>query len=349
MVRIDLSLPTSGEFTLLVRGSPFLTCSAWNLKNVKFAEPGNVLKSWAILSLDRFCGPQEMETFSRLLVSSMKTYGIALANDKPPCVQAAQGGSVKVSLSEACKQAFIKAGKLDPQLIVVIMPRRDVELYKQIKTIASMNLKSWVPTQCLQWSKIRNPKGQDQYLGNVCMKLQSKLGGVTHDVRLAIDKDTMIVGADVTHPPPTRGLIQPSIAASVAGMSSANNKFETSIRLQEGRVEIIGRLQEMMEEHFKTFARHNKDPPKRVIFFRDGVDEGQYKKVCEHEFAAVKEAAKACGGPKYNPAVTFVVCGKRVSIRSNSELTSAQYALFPHARGRCRSLWQPEARHCGRH
>lgn len=77
--------------------------------------------------------------------------------------------------------------------------------------------------------------------------------------------------------------------------------------------EIIGRLQEMMEEHLRTFQKHNREPPKRIIFFRDGVDEGQYKKVCEQEFASVKAAAKACGGPKYNPTITFVVCAKRVS------------------------------------
>lgn len=208
---------------------------AWNLKSVKFAEPGNTLKSWAILSLDRYCGPPEMENFRRQLVQTMKTYGIALTNENPPCVTA-RHQSLKDSFSEACKEAYMKGGKQDPQLIIVIMPRRDVELYKNIKTVASMSLKSWVPTQCLQWTKIRSPKGQDQYFGNVSLKIQSKLGGVTHDVKLALEKDTMIVGADVTHPPPTRGLIQPSIAASVAGMNSNNNKFESSIRLQEGRL-----------------------------------------------------------------------------------------------------------------
>lgn len=208
---------------------------AWNLKNVRFAEPGNTLKSWAILSLDRYCGPQEMEGFRRMLVQSMRTYGIALANENAPCVVGRLPG-VKDNLSEACKEAFMKCGRVDPQLIIVLLPRRDVEMYKQIKTVASMGLKAWVPTQCLLWSKVKNPKGQDQYFGNVALKIQSKLGGVTHNVKLSIEKDTMIVGADVTHPPPTRGLIQPSIAASVAGMNSSNNRYESNIRLQEGRL-----------------------------------------------------------------------------------------------------------------
>lgn len=82
--------------------------------------------------------------------------------------------------------------------------------------------------------------------------------------------------------------------------------------------ESISQLQDMMEEHLRTFQKHNGEAPKRIIFFRDGVDEGQYKKVCEHEFTSVKSAARAVGGPRYNPAVTFVICAKRVSLSTAS-------------------------------
>lgn len=46
----------------------------------------------------------------------------------------------------------------------------------------------------------------------------------------------MMIGADVTHPPQTRGLLQPSIAVTVAAVDADNVKFQPAIRLQEGRV-----------------------------------------------------------------------------------------------------------------
>lgn len=74
-----------------------------------------------------------------------------------------------------------------------------------------------VVTQILQSSKIANERGLDPYLGNrqyqrdhseistdlpVSMKIQAKLGGVTHAVNSPLlDSTTMMVGADVSRMP----------------------------------------------------------------------------------------------------------------------------------------------------
>ena len=83
------------------------------------------------------------------------------------------------------------------------------------------------------------------------MKMNMKLGGITHQVALpaVIDKQTMIMGADVsnipkgssdtqvTHPPARRmGAIQPSIAVTIAATNGDNNVYLPCIRQQEGRV-----------------------------------------------------------------------------------------------------------------
>lgn len=122
----------------------------------------------------------------------------------------------------------------------------------------------------------------------------------------------MMVGADVTHPPQTRGLLQPSIAVTVAGIDADNVRFEPTIRLQEGRQEIIGDLENMIIGHIKAWEALNKAKPAKIIFFRDGVSEGQYMQVMALEVEAIRSAANKIGGG-YKPKVTFVVCGKRVS------------------------------------
>lgn len=90
----------------------------------------------------------------------------------------------------------------------------------------------------------------------------------------------MMIGADVTHPPPGGGgLLHPSIAVTVAGNSGDNVKFSVGVRLQEGRTEIIMDLAAMVTEHIKEFESTSGAKPTSIIFFRDGVSEGQYMAV----------------------------------------------------------------------
>lgn len=46
--------------------------------------------------------------------------------------------------------------------------------YQLIKRTAAMSLTTAVPTQCLQASKLANPRGLDQYCANVSMKIAAK-------------------------------------------------------------------------------------------------------------------------------------------------------------------------------
>ncbi|OBZ70438.1 Protein argonaute 1 [Grifola frondosa] len=58
--------------------------------------------------------------------------------------------------------------------------------------------------------------------------------------------------------------------------------------------------------------------PKRIIFYRDGVSEGQFKHVLEQELPLLKSKFKShIGLPKFkiNPTITMVVVGKRHHVR----------------------------------
>jgi hypothetical protein len=92
---------------------------------------------------------------------------------------------------------------------------------------------------------------------------------------LQLTKTTLMIGADVTHPPPGNGrLLQPSIAVTVAGTDGDNVRFSVG-----GRVEIIQDLANMVREHIQVFVKKAGVKPDRIIFFRDGVSEGQYMAV----------------------------------------------------------------------
>ncbi|WWC86888.1 uncharacterized protein L201_001767 [Kwoniella dendrophila CBS 6074] len=289
----------------------------WNLKAVKFTKPGKPLKSWSVVSFDERCIVPDLQKFVTYLVSVLIGYGCAVDNKQPDCFQwnpnqGGAGAGIKGGLQEAARKAFMKS-KQNPQMILVIMPRKDVPMYKNIKSIAAEGLLKPVVTQCLQSQKIKSDRGLDQYCGNVAMKIHAKLGGITHQVAHNIEKNTMMIGADVGHPPPKGDLIQPSIAVSVCATNGENNKFSPAIRLQEGRVEIIQDLESMVYDHIVTFEKNNKAKPEKILFFRDGVSEGQYAHCVQYEVDAIKRAARRFG--KYMPKITFVICAKRHAMR----------------------------------
>ncbi|WVQ83346.1 hypothetical protein IAT38_005485 [Cryptococcus sp. DSM 104549] len=291
---------------------------AWNMKGVQFTKAGKPLKSWAILSFDQFCTKEDCQRFATYFIGVLSSYGCPVVNKQPPCMVLPpnQGGpnmSVKSGLQAAAKDAYVQS-KADPQIIFVIMPRKDPSLYQAIKTIAAEQLMKPVVTQCLQAQKIKSDRGLDQYCGNVSMKVHAKLGGLTHQVQHKIEKTTMMIGADVTHPPAKGGAMPPSIAVSISAVNGENNQFVPSIRLQEGRVEIIQDLEAMVHNHIATFEKNTRAKPQSILFFRDGVSEGQYSHCVNQELASIKRAAKRFGG-NYNPKVTFVICAKRHAMR----------------------------------
>lgn len=308
---------------------------AWNVLGKQFYTKGKPLSAWAVVSFDRAADIPMMQGFITYLVNTLKKNGMDVPTQRPPLIgpiNPAQGGhgpggvneTVHSALMNAGGQAFAAGGKtIAPQLIIVILPGRDPLLYEEVKRCAAANLKAPVPTQCLLASKLRSERGLDQYCNNVAMKIHSKLGGVTHTVPLqdlpGLNDKTMLVGADVSHPP-SRGdnIIAPSIAATVSSKVGDNNLYQATIRLQEGRQEIIQDLQNMMEGNIKAFANNTRFLPESIIFYRDGVSEGQYAAVVQQEIKAIRMACEAVK-PGYKPRVTFISVEKRHNMRFFSQ------------------------------
>ena len=61
-------------------------------------------------------------------------------------------------------------------------------------------------------------------------------------------------------------------------------------------------------------TKNGNQRPERLIFFRDGVSEGQYSTVVDHEIRAVKAACREID-PRYAPKLTYIVCAKRHHVR----------------------------------
>jgi len=128
-------------------------------------------------------------------------------------------------------------------------------------------------------------------------------------------KAFMIMGADVSHPGP--GANRPSIASLVWSHDQHGASYCATTRIQPPRSEIITDLKGMVEMALMMFGQTNRTAPTNIVFFRDGVSEGEFASVKKAEIASINDAFDEVWkkvpalAQKPKPKLTFVVVGKR--------------------------------------
>lgn len=153
-------------------------------------------------------------------------------------------------------------------------------------------------------------------MGNILLKINAKLNGMNHILDehsyngVFKEQGIMYVGGDVTHPSPDQQTI-PSVVGVAASYDQLGAKYSCSWRLQGPRVEMIMDFKNIMITHLRFYNMKNpKSWPKKIMYYRDGVSDGQFQEALNIELSAIREACFAIN-PKYKPAVTFIIVQKR--------------------------------------
>ncbi|KAF9179239.1 hypothetical protein BGZ50_007129 [Haplosporangium sp. Z 11] len=283
---------------------------AWNLIGKKVVV-GAQLISWGVVVFanERQIPMSQVKGFVRELIVTCADTGMSITNKDPPVVYGDSRGNIEGVLKQAWQRAGDAAKKF-PQLLLVILPTTGVPLYAEVKRVTDTVL--GVASQCIQSKHTRDPK--KQYCANVCLKINIKLGGTnlqlgSNMVPTLTSKPTMIFGADVNHP--GKGdTMRPSIASVVGSMDIRFARFASAVRTQSANTEVIQDLQAMVTDLLMAFRDTNKRLPERILFYRDGVSEGEFAKVMQSEVAAIRAALTALT-PTARPTITFVVVQKR--------------------------------------
>ncbi|KAJ3355542.1 hypothetical protein HDU83_003209 [Entophlyctis luteolus] len=296
--------------------------------NVKFFRPAK-LEFWGIAVFGdiRNMPFDATKEFMQRLFTECVNRGMYISNRDIGKVTVAQQRRTIEETLLAVNQAALDESKavLPPgtvipkcaQMIFCLFDRGS-GLYDEIKLLAETKLN--LMTQCFL-AKHLPPKGpKPGVTTNLALKVNAKLGGVNMVVDPAKQLNvlghpvpTMIMGADVTHPPAgAQGGV--SIASVVASMDSKFAEYRAAIKVQGPRVEIIGDLKSMTMEHLQSFqARARGRYPDRLIFFRDGVSEGQFGEVALQEVQSLKTVLREAGAGGCK--LTFIVVNKRHAYR----------------------------------
>lgn len=293
------------------------TAGRWDLRGKKFYGKNKIpLKSWGIgyIKGRGQVNKQQAEAFAESFVKTYRNHGGEVVQQRPPIFE------LSANPASAVEDLFKNTGNhhnARPQFLLFIVPDRNPMTYLRLKK--SCDCRWGVLSQVVQAAQAI--KNNAQYISNVLMKVNAKLGGTTakSNVKTALPPYTMIIGADVSHSSP--GSPAPSMAAMTCSSDTFGSRYMASCENNMDRNEIISHaniysmLMPMVREWVTTVGQGR--VPEYVMYFRDGVSSGQYQHVLQHEIPFIRQVFREVNQNRdWKGQVTVVICSKRHHIRA---------------------------------
>ncbi|CAF4557350.1 unnamed protein product, partial [Rotaria sp. Silwood2] len=288
----------------------------WRIGRNRFHRAPEI-KSWGLIYYGHHPNKQMNKTindFANQLPELLRRKGFIIRPDLK-LVPIIETSNIENSLTEGSEKGW--------QLAIVILNTNASQSYNDVKQIGHQKL--GLRTQCIDWKTLCiNMDKLHMYVENLSQKINVKLGGINSIVctKLALTRSSqndlfMFFGADVTHS--TSSTDRPSVAAVVASRELTSSLYAARFcerkwlilvphsdhiycfvspteYPKKGRcsIEIIKELDKMVEDLLRVFAGTcNGYLPNKIVFYRDGVDEGHFEKVLGNEVNKIKEACRS--------------------------------------------------------
>jgi len=335
-------LSSGGSGTIIPREG------AWNMNRDKFFKGGELI-NWGVLGFvnnwDRVNAVAELlgQKAHDKGMMVRRPHKVALSNNtnlrnarslsKEDVLS--EIGSFADTLHSIAKRGADERGESVGRLnlVVIVVPQAKTDpAYACIKWATEVQL--GFPTQVVALATFDKQKRPDQYITNIMLKVNSKVGGINYildsssQLPILGDRPFCVFGIDVSHPGP--GSFQPSVAAVTCSVDPHAAQHIGTFRAQmwhnreDGgrtfiqRQEVVMDLKSMVVELLRKFYAVASTKPERILVYRDGVSEGQFATVLQEELGAFKRAFRDLQ-EDYDPPITFVTTQKRHHTRIFAE------------------------------
>ncbi|XP_022189829.2 piwi-like protein Ago3 [Nilaparvata lugens] len=201
-------------------------------------------------------------------------------------------------------RAIIQSGL---QIVVIFFPTRREDRYAAVKSICLVE--NPIPSQVIIATKLRGPKTM-AITQKIALQMNCKLGGTLWGVNIPFG-DTMICGLDSYHDPSRRGA---SWVGFIASINREVTRWYSQVVQQGVGQEFVDVLQPALIAALNAFNRENGKFPTKVVFFRDGVGDGQLKTVHDHEVPQLENVMRSIQ-KGYEPKIAFIIVQKRINTR----------------------------------
>ncbi|CAN7986806.1 unnamed protein product [Ixodes hexagonus] len=269
------------------------------------------LGSWVVICHKR--DKENCEEFVRNLMSVGPPMGLRMSE---PCL---------LQLDDDRAGSYVRAlQQLSGfQLAVAVLPNNRKDRYDTIKKQACVDM--GLLTQVLLSRTIGNRRNMRSVAAKVAIQLNCKLGGQAWCLEIPL-AHTMIIGYDTYHDSSRRGR---SAGAFVASLNRTFTRWFSRVSFHTTHQELGNSLAAHLQDALRQYASDNNGAvPERIIFYRDGVSDGQIAQVREWEIDQILVSLCALF-PGKEHKLAFVVVTKRISTRFFAVSGSGGYANPP--------------------
>nr|CAD7440665.1 unnamed protein product [Timema bartmani] len=199
------------------------------------------------------------------------------------------------------------------QIVVIICPSARTDRYSAIKKLCCVEKP--IASQVINARTIMKQDKIRSITQKICLQMNCKLGGSLWRVQIPF-KNVMVCGVDSYHDTESKGK---SWAGFVASLDGDMTKWYSRVAVQLPSQELLDTLLAMLINAIHRYKEENHQFPDKIIFYRDGVGDGQLNTTLKHEIPQIENCfSKICQG--YAPKLTFVVCQKRINTRIFADL-----------------------------
>lgn len=229
---------------------------------------------------------------------------IQLQNDRPT--------EYVRELERVCQQ--------DPQLLMCVVSNDNAERYSAIKKALSVHRAVLSQVMLQRTVTERNASKLLSVATKVMIQVNAKLGNAPWKVKIPL-AGLMTIGFDVCHDTRDRSR---SFGAFVASMDQQKSDVYYSCAMaHRNGEELSNSFGQMTLKAVQCYMNVHGTVPSKILIYRDGVGEGQFQFVVDHELKQVKEQLEAVYARENKELkMAFIVVTKRINTRVFNGMTN---------------------------
>uniref|UniRef100_A0A2A4IUY8 Piwi domain-containing protein n=1 Tax=Heliothis virescens TaxID=7102 RepID=A0A2A4IUY8_HELVI len=144
----------------------------------------------------------------------------------------------------------------------------------------------------------------------ILLQMNCKLGGTLWNINIPF-KSAMVIGIDSHHDASRK---KQSVCAFVASYNQSMTHWYSRVVFQSKGQEIVDSLKDCLVDSLKHYIKVNSQLPERIIIYRDGVGDGEFKVLQNYEIPQMEISLSLFEG-EYKPLITYIVVQKRINTR----------------------------------
>lgn len=199
-------------------------------------------------------------------------------------------------------------------MILIAVSNNQADRYSVIKRVCSIQYA--VPSQVVTRRVMdgRDRRRMMSVATKVAIQMNTKIGGLPWNVTIPLS-DVMFIGYDVCHDTRDKSRSFGALVATVdlKNQTNSHEKFFSCVNAHRDGQELSNFLSMGVIAALKQYQAVHGKLPARIMFYRDGVGEGQTNYVYQHELAHLLSSLRQFLGCE--PKLGFVIVSKRINTK----------------------------------